>query len=59
MTVIVSAGVGVSSGIIGSEILLLVWNSELMLKVLLFPFCYTETLDSPDAAIKIPPYQLR
>lgn len=38
MTVIVSAGVGVSSGIIGSEILLLVWNSELMLKVLLFPF---------------------
>lgn len=38
MTVIVSARVGVSSGIIGSEILLLVWNSELMLKVLLFPF---------------------
>lgn len=28
-------------------------------KSLTISFCYTETLDSPDAAIKIPPYQLR
>lgn len=57
MTDILSAGVGVSFG--DRCFRDSITNVELSLFYLAVSFCYTETLDSPDAAIKIPPYQLR
>lgn len=59
MTVILSAGVGISFG--DHWFRDSITNVELRayFKSLTVSFCYTETLDSPDAATKIPPYQLR
>lgn len=62
MNIVLSGAEGMSLRIIGSEIVA-GCKTTVELKVsfedLIVFFDHTETLDSADAAVKIPPYQLR
>lgn len=62
MTIVLLVAVGMNLRIIGSEIVAgctTVVELKVSFEGLIVFFDYTETLDSPDAAVKIPPYQLR